>query len=125
MAGNTQRLLTAKEYNATMVKIDALMKKGESNLTDKEAKELRKMALAAQRYEKAIYTINAPTTLEGMIELKMYERKLKQKELAKLMGLGEAKLSQILSGKRMPDVAFLKAAYLKLGIDAGFLLTHA
>jgi len=24
----------------------------------------------------------------------------------------------------MPDVAFLKAAYLKLGIDASFLLSH-
>ena len=65
-----------------------------------------------------------PTTLEGMIELKMYERKLKQKELAKLLGLSEPKLSQILSGKRPPDVAFLKAAHQKLEIDASFLLNH-
>jgi HTH-type transcriptional regulator / antitoxin HigA len=70
------------------------------------------------------HTIPPPTTLEGMIELKMYERKLKQKELAKLMGLSEPKLSQILSGKRVPDVAFLKAAHQKLGIDASFLLNH-
>jgi predicted XRE-type DNA-binding protein len=54
----------------------------------------------------------------------MYERRLKQKELAKLMGLSEPKLSQILSGKRAPDVAFLKAAHQKLGIDAAFLLNH-
>ena len=107
-----------------MSRIDALMKKGEDTLTDKEAKELKKLALVAQQYEKNIYTIEAPKTIEGMIELKMYERKLKQKELAKLMGLGEAKLSQILSGKRVPDVAFLKAAYQKLGIDASFLLSH-
>jgi len=124
MATSTPKIGTAKEYNATMSKIDALMKKGENNLTGKEAKELRSMALAAQQYEQSIYTIEAPKTLEGMVELKMYERKLKQKDLAKLMGLGEAKLSQILSGKRMPDVAFLKAAYLKLGIDASFLLSH-
>jgi HTH-type transcriptional regulator/antitoxin HigA len=71
-----------------------------------------------------IYTIEPPKTIEGMIELKMYERKLKQKDLAKLMGLSEPKLSQILSGKRQPDIAFLKAAHKKLGIDAGFLLTH-
>jgi len=36
------------------------------------------------------------------------------------MGLGEAKLSQILSGKRMPECRLLKAAYFKLGIDASF-----
>ena len=115
---------TEKEYKEAMLKIDALMKKGEADLTDKEVADLKKMAVAAQAYEKSIYTIPAPKTLEGMIELKMYERKLKQKELAKLMGLGEAKLSQILSGKRQPDVAFLKAAYQKLGIDPSFLLKH-
>lgn len=67
-----------------MARIDALMKKEEDNLSAKEAKELRSMALAAQQYEKSIYTIEAPKTLEGMIALKMYERKLKQKDLAKL-----------------------------------------
>ena len=46
----------------------------------------------------------------------MYERPLKQKELAKLLGIGEPKLSQIMSRKRKPDVAFLKAAHKRLGV---------
>jgi len=29
------------------------------------------MALAVQQYEQSIYTIGAPQTLEGMVELKM------------------------------------------------------
>ncbi len=124
MIGKT-KIQTETDYKVAMSKIDALMKKGEANLTDKEANDLREMALSAQAYEKNSYTIQAPKTLEGMIELRMYERKLKQKDLAKLMGLGEAKLSQILSGKREPDVAFLKAAYQKLGIDPSFLLSRA
>jgi HTH-type transcriptional regulator / antitoxin HigA len=114
-----------KDYNATMKKIDALMKKGESKLTNKEAEELRILALAAQAYEKSIYIIPAPKTLEGLIELKMYERKLKQKELATLLGVGEPKLSQIMSKKRKPDVAFLKAAHKLLGIDGNVLLDFA
>jgi HTH-type transcriptional regulator/antitoxin HigA len=114
-----------KEYNASMKKIDALMKKGESKLSGREANELRTLALAAQAYEKSIYTIPAPKTLEGLIELKMYERKLKQKELAKLLGIGEPKLSQIMSKKRKPDVAFLKAAHKRLGIDGNILLEFA
>ena len=117
-----RKIKTEKEYNATMKKIDALMKKGENNLTDKEAGELRNLALVAQAYEKSIYTIPAPQTLEGLIELKMYEHKLKQKELAKLLGIGEPKLSQIMSKKRKPDVAFLKAAHKHLGIDGNVLL---
>lgn len=119
------RIENEKDYNATMKKIDALMKKGEANLTDKEAEELRTLALAAQAYEKSIYTIPAPKTLEGLIELKMYEHKLKQKELARLLGVGEPKLSQIMSKKRKPDVAFLKAAHKLLGIDGNILLDFA
>ena len=108
---DSYRIENEKDYNATMKKIDALMKKGEKKLTNKEAEELRTLALAAQAYEKSIYTIPAPKTLEGLIELKMYERKLKQKELARLLGIGEPKLSQIMSKKRRPDVAFLKAVH--------------
>lgn len=116
---------TEAQYKKAMSEILTLMNKGEGNLSRAEGTKLREMALAAQAYEKSIYTIPPPQTIEGMIELKMYEKKLKQKDLAKLMGLSEPKLSQILSGKREPDVPFLKAAHEKLGIDASFLLTHA
>jgi HTH-type transcriptional regulator / antitoxin HigA len=114
-----------KEYQAVMIKIDALMKKGEKKLTDRETAELRMMALAARKYEKSIYIIPSPKTLEGMIELKMYERKMRQKDLAVLLGVDEPKLSQILTKKRKPDVAFLKAAHAKLGIDGNILLEFA
>ena len=122
---NSIQIRNEKNYNATMKKIDVLMKKGEHNLTDKEAENLRILALAAQAYEKTLYTIPSPKTLEGLIELKMYERKLKQKELARLLGIGEPKLSQIMSKKRKPDVAFLKAAHKFLGIDGNILLEYA
>jgi len=123
-SGNYQ-IGNEKEYNEAMDKIDALMKKGEAGLTEIEAEALRILAVAAQTYEKTIYSIPAPKTLEGLIELKMYERKLKQKELARLLGIGEPKLSQIMSKKRKPDVAFLKAAHEHLGIDGNVLLEFA
>jgi HTH-type transcriptional regulator/antitoxin HigA len=125
MANRKPKIENERDYNATMKKIDALMKKGEKNLTNKEAEEIRTLALEAQTYERSIYTIPAPKTLEGLIELKMYERRLKQKELAKLLGIGEPKLSQIMSRKRKPDVAFLKAAHEQLGIDGNILLDYA
>lgn len=115
---------TEAQYRKVMDWILKVMNKGEQNLSADEMNALRTTVLAAQTYEKSLYTIPPPTTIEGMIELAMYERRLKQKELAQLMGLSEPKLSQILSGKRSPDIAFLKAAHQKLGIDASFLLNH-
>jgi HTH-type transcriptional regulator / antitoxin HigA len=125
MANSKIKIDSEKDYNATMKEIDALMRKGENNLTNREANKLGSLARAAETYEQSIYTIPAPKTLEGLIELKMYERKLKQKQLAKLLGVGEPKLSQIMSRKRKADVAFLKAAHKKLGIDGNVLLEFA
>src|SRR5580700_1570061 len=120
-----RKIKNEEDYHATMKKVDALMKKGETKITDEEAQTLRELALSAQVYEKSIYIIPAPKTLEGLIELKMYERRLKQKELATLLGIAEPKLSQIMSRKRKPDVAFLKAAHEQLGIDGNVLLELA
>ena len=123
MAVNGATKITGKEeYKNVMARIYAIMKKGEANTTKKEEKELRTLALLAQEYEKNIYTIPAPKTLQGLIELRMYELRLKQKELAKKLNLSDAKLSLILSGKQKPDVAFLKAAHKELNIDANQLL---
>jgi HTH-type transcriptional regulator/antitoxin HigA len=124
MANNKFKIENAKDYNALMKAIDALMKKGEKNLKDEEIRELQQMSLAAQAYEKSIYTVPAPKTLEGLFELEMYRRRLKQKDLAALMEIKEPKLSRILSKKRPVDVEFLKAAHEKLDIDANLLLRY-
>ncbi len=125
MKKNKPVVNNAAAYDATMARIDFLMKKGEQPLSTEEAAELRQLALAAESYEKSIYVIPAPKTLEGLIELKMFERQLKQKELARLLNVGEPKLSQIMSKKRKPDVAFLKALHRQLGIDGNLLLEFA
>ncbi|WP_291917172.1 transcriptional regulator [Chitinophaga sp.] len=113
-----------KEYTTAMQRIHTLMKKGESNLNATELKELHQLSIAAEKFEDARYPIPKPTTLAGMIELKMFEMKLKQKEMATMLDIGEAKFSQILNGKRDPDVDFLKKIYYKLKIDAEFILQH-
>jgi HTH-type transcriptional regulator / antitoxin HigA len=124
MAIRNKKIESKQEYNAAMKKIDSLMKLGEKNITDAQAKELKSLALAANAFEKNLYTIPAPQTLEGLIELKMYEHKLKQKDIAKLLGIGESKFSEIMNKKRPVDVAFLKAAHEKLGIDGNVLLKY-
>ncbi|WP_260607495.1 transcriptional regulator [Chitinophaga polysaccharea] len=117
-------LSSEKEYAAAMQRIHLLMKKGESNLKAGELKELQQLSIAAERYEDTRYPLPKPTTLAGMIELKMFEMKLKQKEMAIMLDIGEAKFSQILNGKRNADVDFLKKIYHKLKIDADFIMQH-
>ncbi|MCF0071359.1 hypothetical protein LZD49_12830 [Dyadobacter sp. CY261] len=74
---------TEAAYEVAMEEIERLMDRGEENLSEEELNTLETMARAAQAYEKDHYYIEPPRTLEGITELRMYELKLKQKNLAK------------------------------------------
>ena len=117
-----------KAYHGTMLAIYEMMDKGESNLTAVELRKLSAMSAAAEKYEDEVLGLKPkknPENIIDMIELKMFENKLTQTKLAAEIGLGQSKVSQILSGKRKPDLPFLKGVYKVLKIDAGFLLEHA
>ncbi len=99
------------------------MNKGEGNLTDAEAREIETTAKAIEYYEDYILKLMPmPVTINAVVQQKAEELALSQKQLAEMFGMTPPKLSQILNGKRQPDVTFLKAAHQKLGIDGNFIL---
>jgi antitoxin component HigA of HigAB toxin-antitoxin module len=117
-----------KDYHETMVRIYQLMDKGENNLSAGELKQLAAMTVAAEKYEDEVLDLKPlaePKTITEAVELKMFENRMSQAKLADSLGIGKSKLSEILNGKRKPDIPFLKALYKVLKIDAGFLLEHA
>ena len=120
-------IATDKDYQETMIAIYELMNKGEANLILAEIEQLKLMTLAAEKYEDEILHLKPgrqPKSLPEVIELFMYENKLSQAKLADRLGMGKPKLSQILNGKRQPDVLFLKALYRKLNLDPKIILDH-
>jgi HTH-type transcriptional regulator/antitoxin HigA len=120
-------IATDKDYHETMIAIYELMNKGENNLALEEIEKLKIMTVAAEKYEDEVLhlkPLKQPKSLPEVIELFMYENKLSQSKLADKLGVGKPKLSQILTGKRQPDVLFLKALYRKLNIDPKIILDH-
>lgn len=120
--GPVNKIKQEADYNTVMAKIDSLMVKGSERVSKKELAKIKNLAIAIQSYEQEKYQIDLPTTLAGMIEMKMYELQIKQKDLAKQLNISTAKLSLIMNGKQKPDVAFLKSIHKELKIDAAFLL---
>ncbi|RFM29101.1 helix-turn-helix domain-containing protein [Deminuibacter soli] len=117
-----------KAYHETMVAVYNLMNKGEAKLTAAELKKLSAMAAAAEKYEDEVLGLKPkkePASIAEVVELKMFEQKMSQAKLATELGIGKSKVSEILSGKRKPDVQFLKGLHKILNIDAAFLLEHA
>lgn len=119
-----KKIINDSSYDEVMAKIDSLMGKGSDKVSKEELAEIRSLAESVQHYEQSKYIIDAPTTLTGMIEMRMFEMKLKQNDLAKKLKVSDAKLSLILNGKQKPGIDFLKAIHAELNIDAEFILEH-
>lgn len=125
-----EKEITKKEFAIAEKKVNDLLaiatkKGGFKNLTKKESGELNKYTKIVKTYEDMHYTIPLPQTVQGLIELKMFENKLKQKDLAKMLNTTDTKLSEIMHFKRKPSISFLKAMHQILGIDGNLLLKIA
>ena len=120
------------EYNEVMKQIESLLqlsteKGGSENLPKEDLEKLEQLSLLAEKYEDSIplMPIKAPTTLTEMIRFKMFEMNLKQKQLATLLEISEARISELLNGKRKLNITIAKKLYKKLDVDASFLLDIA
>ena len=125
-----KKIVSKKEFESAEKKMNDLLalttkKGGFKNLSKKEEAELAKYTEIVNNYEEIHYSIPMPETLQGLIELKMYENKLKQKDLAKMLHTTDTKLSEIMHKKRKPNISFLKAMNEVLGIDGNLLLKIA
>ncbi len=118
------------QYKQVMTLIEKFIKKatesgGFNFLPEPEKEELSHLSKIAGEYEDDVLKIMPlPLTINSVVLHKIKELNLTQAKLAKMLGLGTAKLSQILTGKREPDVMFLKAIHNKLGISGDFLLEN-
>ena len=125
------KIRTDREFKTVTQTVEALLTKatklgGFHKLEKNEAEMLSSLSKLVEDYEDNVLGLMPikPKTLQEAVELKRMEKKLTQAKLAKALGIGAPKLSQILSGKREPDVVFLKAVHKKLKIDADFILSH-
>lgn len=120
------------EYRDLMALIETFLQKataggGFASLSAKEADELARLSLLAEAYEDSIplMPIKVPQSIPEMLQFKMYERKLNQREMAALLEVPETRLSEILRGKRSINLATAKQLRSKLDINADFILEHA
>lgn len=120
------KITTNKEYKEALHTVYNLMNKGEKNVTAAEARQIEQMAKVIEKYEDEVLKIMPlPVTVASIVQEKITELAISQTQLACMFGIGKSKLSQILNGKRKPDVSFLKAVHSKLGIDGNLILETA
>ena len=127
-----QQPTTYADYQQLIAQIETFLQKataggGFNALSSDEVTELAQLSEWAEAYEDSIplMPIKVPQSIPEMIEFKMYEKKMKQREMAQLLEVAETRLSEILRGKRRVNLDMAKTLRTKLKIDADFILEHA
>ena len=121
------KIIAKKEFEVAERKMNALLqivtaKGGFDFLTASETKEIEVVTDIVRQYEEANFIIQTPQTVQELIAFKMFEKNLKQKEMAKMLDTTDTKLSEIMHHKRKPSISFLKSMHQVLGIDGNLLL---
>lgn len=115
--------ITEKQYREAEAKIEELLPliNEDSPINDPNYIELKRASDIVEAYETEHYSIGTPT-LREVIELRMFEMKLKQKDLAELLETSTSRISEYLNGKRDITIEIARSLHKKLNIDCDIIL---
>ncbi len=118
-----KEVISPEQYTKACLRLEELLPitKDVSPEEDPLVKELVTVSAIIEVYEEEHFPIGMPSLIE-VIELRMFEMKLKQKDLAKLLGTPASRISEYLSGKRDISLEIAKALHQKLDIDSDIIL---
>ena len=117
------KIKNEKQYEATMQRIEELIKVVDDNTPEynREFIELDLLCNLIEEYEDEHYPIDMPSLVD-VIKLRMLDMGLSQCALAKLLGMNQSKVSEILSGKCEPTLKQARTIAVKLEITPDIVL---
>ncbi len=110
-------------YRAAMNRIEELLPLVNDNtpVDDPNYLELDMISDLVEEYEDIHYPIGKPTLID-IIKLRLYEMGITQSKLAEMLGLSNARVSEILNGKSEPSLKIGRELSRKLNIDPEIVL---
>ena len=117
--------MNSEDYKQKAKRMEELLKSltREGTLSSKHHIELDEISDKIAEYEETNFPFQIES-LKEMIELRMFQRKLKQKDLAQILGTTPSRISEILNGKRNLTIEIAKGLYNKLNIDPNLILSE-
>jgi HTH-type transcriptional regulator/antitoxin HigA len=115
--------ISESEYRKAKERIEELLPLVDES-TAKENSNMQELVVLSdlvESYENQHYLIGTPS-LREVIELRMFEMKLKQKDLAELLETSTSRISEYLNGKRDITIEIARALNKKLNIDSDIIL---
>ena len=129
-----ERLTTRLQYDEAKAEVERLIseatEKGmlEPDMDNEYTRQIAALSTLMAHYEDEflnILPLRQKSPLIASIENYFYAHGMRQKDGARLLGINESQLSQILSGRRRISMSFAKRLHSKLGINANLILDYA
>ena len=110
-------------YRAALKRIEELLPLVNDNTPEDDPHylELDMISDMVEEYEDVHYPISKPTLIE-VIKLRLYEMGITQSKLAEMLGLSNARVSEILNGKSEPSLKIGRELSKQLNIDPAVVL---
>ena len=129
-----EKLTSRLQYDEAKAKVEKLIAEAtqknmlEPDMDNEYTREIAELSKLMADYEDDnlnILPLRQKTPLIASIEDYFYARGMRQKEGARLLGVNESQLSQIMSGRRRISMSFAKRLHTKMGINADLILEYA
>lgn len=129
-----ERLTTRLQYDEAKAEVERLIseatEKGmlEPDIDNEYTRQIAALSTLMAHYEDEflnILPLRQKSPLIASIENYFYAHGMRQKDGARLLGVNESQLSQILSGRRRISMSFAKRLHTKFGINANLILDYA
>lgn len=110
-------------YKAALKRIDELLPlvNDDTPTDDKNYLELDMISDMVEEYEDVHYPIGKPALID-IIRLRLYEMGITQSKLAEMLGLSNARVSEIMNGKSEPSLKIGREISRQLNIDPAIVL---
>lgn len=117
-----KKINNKQQYYAAMAEIESYLQKGFSNLTTTEEDHLEELSKAVEVWELKEYPMPMQPSFPDILIYVMQFKRYTQSELSDDLSISKSLLSEILNGKKQPNLNIVVSLHKKFGIDANILL---
>ncbi|HVU55703.1 MAG TPA: helix-turn-helix domain-containing protein [Puia sp.] len=117
-----KKINNKQQYYAAMAEIEGYLQKGFSNLTTAEEDYLGELSKAVEAWELKEYPMPMQPSFPDILLYIMQHKRYSQSELSEDLSISKSLLSEILNGKKQPNLSIVVNLHKKFGIDANILL---
>lgn len=116
------KINSKQQYYTAMAEIESYLQKGFSKLTVEEDDRLEALSKAVEAWELKEYPMPMQPTLPDILVYLMQYKRSSQAELSESLSISKSLLSEILNGKKKPNLELIINLHKNFGIDANILL---